>query len=516
MRRSWPFALLVTLAPLLSDVGCSLSNVKHDDCPSDDACAITFGPGSTCSGGYCTSPASCTSGHDCRIAAGGGACVNGFCVGTLPSNPACTTMYNEPSNLASMRLDGPNPPLIIGGIFSLAASHDQALTDPIRLAVNEISTQGGGLNNGQQMAIVFCDNGGPGDTATGDARAALNVAAFDYLAGTLGVPYIVGPLTSQDSLSLISELNKTQYPTVIISPSATSPELTTTAASLDNTRMFWRTCPSDTLQGQVLAQNLIGPITTIHSVAVIYIQDPYGAGLENAFQTAYAGTVNPVQYSAAMMTAGELSTVATAANATNSDAVLVIAEEGSVAVSILEALAGTPIAAKPFFFTDGSMDANLVSTSNPAAVKAIVQAAQGTAPADPDSTNSTYKAFNADLLSQYGITGDSQSFLAQAYDATYVGAFGVVWASRNGSNYTGVDVAQGMARLHTGSDVVPVGYLDFAAGKGALLMTGGIDITGTSGPLAFNPATGEAPGAIEIWHVAPNLGPYTPTTVIAP
>jgi hypothetical protein len=54
MRRSKP-PLLVSLAGLLNAVlglaACSLRNAKHDDCTSNDECAMAFGPGSTCTQG---------------------------------------------------------------------------------------------------------------------------------------------------------------------------------------------------------------------------------------------------------------------------------------------------------------------------------------------------------------------------------------------------------------------------------------------------------------------------------
>jgi ABC-type branched-subunit amino acid transport system substrate-binding protein len=506
----------LTLA-LLAASGCSLRNVKHDDCTGDDECAMTFGPGSKCSAGYCTAGATCKTGHDCRRAAGGGACVNGACVSTFPTDPACT-MFTEPPDLLTKRADGSNAPVVIGGIFSLAAPHDQALTDPIRLAVREINMNGG-LNNGQMMGVVFCDNGGPGDMATGTTRQGLDTHAFDYLAGTLGVPYLVGPLTSADSLVLIGELTKQAYPTVIISPSATSPTLSTAPASLNGTRMFWRTCPNDVLQGQVLAANVIGAaVPAIKTVTAVYINDAYGAGLSMAFQQSFSmnGTVNLVPYEATTpMDPTALATLATTADSMGGDAVLLIAEEGSVAISIIGAMIGKPIATKPFFFTDGSMDSDLLSTTSPAAVQAIVKAATGTAPADPDLTNPTYKAFDVDLMSQFGISGNSQSFLAQAYDATYVGAYGVVWASQSGSNYDGVDVAKGMAHLESGL-LTPIGLLDWPSGKGNLMSQGSIDVDGTSGPLQFDPTTGEAPGAIQIWGVKPDLSGYTTIMVVPP
>jgi ABC-type branched-subunit amino acid transport system substrate-binding protein len=215
------------------------------------------------------------------------------------------------------------------------------------------------------------------------------------------------------------------------------------------------------------------------------------------------------------MSPSALATLAATASAMDGDAVLLIAEEGSVAVSIMSAMLGMPIASKPFFFTDGSMDADLIATSSPAGVQAIVQKATGTAPANPSSTNPTYQAFNADLMSQFGISGTSASFLAQAYDATYVGAYGVVWASQHGSDYTGIDVAKGMAHLETGT-LTPLDLSSWPSGRSALVSMGEIQIEGTSGPLQFNPATGEAPGAILIWDVLPSLSGYGQVMVVQP
>jgi branched-chain amino acid transport system substrate-binding protein len=523
MRRPILLALLATLGAPLD--GCSLRDVKHNDCTSDDQCAIAFGPGSTCSSGFCTDAATCTTGHDCRRAAGGGACVNGACVSTFPTDPACTNMYNEPPDILMQRADGPMAPLVIGAIFSLGGVHDQALTSPIRLAVREIN-KNGGLNGGQQIGVVFCDNGGPGDTAMGDARNALDVHALDYLAGTLGVPYIVGPLTSADSLVLLSELIKESYPTVIISPSATSPALTMAPDRLhpgDPTTLFWRTCPSDTLQGEVLAKNVIGMATpAITKVAVVYVNDAYGLGLATVFQSSFqmsvGGTTTLVPYDpSALGDPTMLAKLAMDADtaATASNAVLLIAEQGTVAVSIIEAMgaANTAVETMPFYFTDGSQDAALLDPKNPAWVQTLVKKAMGTAPASPSGQN--YDIFNTNLMAEFGISGTSTSFLAQAYDATYVGAYGVIWASRNGTNYDGLDVAQGMAHLEAGT-LIPVGPLNWPAGKGDLVMQGQIDIDGTSGPLQFDPNTGDAPASILVWGVAPDLSGYTTVKVVQP
>src|SRR3954463_13143173 len=142
MRRPWLLPLLAAVVLGVPLDGCSLRDVKHDNCTGDDQCANAFGAGSTCSGGFCTEPAGCTTGHDCRKSAGGGACVNGACVGTFPTDPACNGQYNEPPDLLTQRADGSNAPVVIGAIFSLEGKHEQALANPNRLAVPEINKIG--------------------------------------------------------------------------------------------------------------------------------------------------------------------------------------------------------------------------------------------------------------------------------------------------------------------------------------------------------------------------------------
>jgi branched-chain amino acid transport system substrate-binding protein len=510
MRRPWLLAPLASLALGVPLDGCSLKDVKYDNCASSDECAAAFGPGSACSGGFCSPAASCATGADCRKAAGGGACVKGACVGTLPTDPAIDDTYTEPPGVLSQQPYGPNAPLIIGGIFSLAGAHDQALTAPIRLAVREINANGG-LNNKQQLGVIFCDNGGPMDSAKGDERAALNVHCLDYLAGTLGVPYIVGPLTSADSLTLIGELTGKSYPTVLISPSATSPALTSADATIPGhmQRMFWRTCPNDALQAQVLAKDVIGSVMpVITSVSVVFIQDTYGTNFEQAFAANFSpmgstNTTNLAPY--ADTTPSSLSTVVDMVTAQNSGAVVVIAEQGAVAVQIVTALAAVPaIAGKPFFFTDGSKDTSLIAPTLPANVAAIIAAAQGTAPASNDPAEAmSYSLFLADLQSDFKLnsTQTKVSFLAQAYDATYVGAYGVVYASKSGNGYDGFDVATGLGLLASGT-AIEIGPAQWPNGKGGLVNTpGSIDIAGLSGPLQLDSTTGEAPGPIEVWNV---------------
>ena len=80
---------------------------------------------------------------------------------------------------------------------------------------------------------------------------------------------------------------------VMISPSATSPALTT----IEDNGLFFRTAPSDARQGEILANVILekGP----RSVAVTYTNNDYGKGFADAFSAAYEAKGGTVTISAA-------------------------------------------------------------------------------------------------------------------------------------------------------------------------------------------------------------------------
>jgi len=80
---------------------------------------------------------------------------------------------------------------------------------------------------------------------------------------------------------------------VMISPSATSPALTT----IEDNGFFFRTAPSDARQGQVLADLLND--REISSVAVTYTNNDYGKGLADSFEAAFTDSGGKVEISAA-------------------------------------------------------------------------------------------------------------------------------------------------------------------------------------------------------------------------
>jgi branched-chain amino acid transport system substrate-binding protein len=83
-------------------------------------------------------------------------------------------------------------------------------------------------------------------------------------------------------------------------------------------------------------------------------------------------------------------------------------------------------------------------------------------------------------------------------------AYGI---AANGSNpITGVNIAKGLTKLVGGTEKIDVGPARLGAGVAALSGGGSVDLNGTSGPLDFDPSTGEARSDIAVWclRVDPN------------
>lgn len=498
----WPVAAGSLAAVLLS--GCSLGNINPDECESHQACEATFGLGSECEdSGYCSDAFECPSSVQCRSRFGyGTTCEDSVCV-VAPLEPRCT--LSQPPELLGQLPGRITDRILIGGLFALDTIKHAVRADATRLAVQQINQNAAGIR-GVPLGLLICNNDSDGDTANNTQEVQ---ELTQYLAGTLGVPVILGPTASSASLTATNTVIQSGLATALISPSATSPQLTDMVDRLspgDPYGMFWRTCPSDALQGSVLARVIAGGIDGVTvppgltRVAVLHQNDAYGTGLQQVFRDAFvAGEVSAFSFEV------DLSNVATAVgNAAGwaPNAVLLISSDAERTVQVLDAaMAAGGAMQVPYFLTDGSKDGSvLLSSSNSALVQQIVRAVIGTAPASP--TGGAYDSFR-DALAGTPFQRDASqySFVAHSYDAAFVGAYGIAFGSNLSPEFDGRFVADGMSRLAFG-DSVTIGPNDFQTAVSVLSTADGqIDILGTSGTLNFDSATGEAPGDVEIWAV---------------
>ncbi|MEK9736477.1 MAG: ABC transporter substrate-binding protein, partial [Candidatus Nanopelagicales bacterium] len=134
----------------------------------------------------------------------------------------------------------------------------------VDLAVMDIDAAGGVL--GQPVVNEYGDSG---DTKTDLASQTVD----SHL--SKGVKVIIGAASSGVSLTVIDKI--TSNGVLQISPANTAPTLT----EYPDNGLYFRTAPSDVLQGAVIAGIASGLGLT--SGATIAREDPYGVGLQDAF-----------------------------------------------------------------------------------------------------------------------------------------------------------------------------------------------------------------------------------------
>ena len=137
------------------------------------------------------------------------------------------------------------------------------------LAIKEVNDSGALLNGSTVTAVRA-------DTTCIDAAAA--VAAAERLITSDGVSAIVGGDCSGVTTAALQNV-AVPNGTVMISPSATSPALSTT----EDNGLFFRTAPSDARQGQIVTDILMEK--GVGEIAITYTNNDYGKGLADSIET---------------------------------------------------------------------------------------------------------------------------------------------------------------------------------------------------------------------------------------
>ncbi|MEM0909313.1 MAG: ABC transporter substrate-binding protein, partial [Pseudomonadota bacterium] len=158
----------------------------------------------------------------------------------------------------------------------------ESLAPPIasgaELAISEVS-ESGALLDGVKITPVR------GDSTCIDAAAA--TAAGERLITADGIQAMVGAMCSGATTAVLQNVALPNG-TVMISPSATSPALST----VEDNGQFFRTAPSDARQGEILA-DMINE-RGISEIALTYTNNDYGKGLGDSISAAFeklGGTV---------------------------------------------------------------------------------------------------------------------------------------------------------------------------------------------------------------------------------
>ena len=176
-----------------------------------------------------------------------------------------TALLAAPASAEDMKIG------ILFGFTGPIESLTPPMADGAELAMKE-ATDSGLLLGGATVTSVR------GDSTCTDASAAS--AAAERLVTVDKIVALVGADCSGVTTAVLNNVAVANN-LLMISPSATSPAL---SADTDK-GLFFRTAPSDSRQGELLAKVLID--RGIKSVAVTYTNNDYGKGFADAFDAAY-------------------------------------------------------------------------------------------------------------------------------------------------------------------------------------------------------------------------------------
>ena len=357
---------------------------------------------------------------------------------------------------------------VILGFTGPIESLTPAMASSAELALKEVSDSGAFLG-GKTLVPVR------GDSTCIDAAAA--TAAAERLVTAEDVAAIFGADCSGVTIAIT---NNVAVPNgvVIISPSATSPALTT----IEDNGLFFRTAPSDARQGQVIAEVLIE--RGIDNVAVTYTNNDYGKGLDGSFGEAFAALGGTVAISASHEDGkGDYSAEVGALGASGAEHLLVFGYVDQGGKGIIQTSVDTG-AFENFVVADGMIGDSLI--------EAIGDALTGTIGTAPGSDSAGAQMF-LDHAAANGVDGDGP-FRGESYDAAALIALSMQAA---GSADRGAAAAKVLEVANAPGEPILPGEL--AKGLQILADGGDIDYVGASAVELTD--VGEAAGSYAIMEV---------------
>ena len=374
---------------------------------------------------------------------------------------AAVTTTQAPATTAPPTGDAPDDmgegELVIGTL--LPVTGDLAFLGPpevagARLAVADINAAGGVFG-----ADVVLHEGDSGDTNQDIANPEVDrLLALD-------VDAIIGAASSAVSKLVIDKITGNNV--IHFSPANTSPDFTT----YDDNGLYFRTAPSDLLQGKVLADLVASEGNEI--AGVIYRQESYGQGLADSFKENFeslGGTVDPfIAYAPGTDNFdAEVDQLAGA----SPDAVVVIGfqESATILVTMHERGIG-PTSATNVYGVDGNIGGIGAELSDPS----IIAGMRGTEPsvdltAITDFTTRLDGAYEGGLQEVY-------AYGAETYDAIVIVALAAVVANSDNP----VDIGAAINDVTRGGTKCT----SFADCKDIIESGGDPDYDGVGGPYEF-------------------------------
>ena len=319
----------------------------------------------------------------------------------------------------------------------------------VNLGIKEINDAGGVL--GKPVEVIHRDSG--------DTKTDIATQSTTALLGS-GVSAIIGAASSGVSKTVINQI--TGAGVIQFSPANTSPDFT----AWDDKGLYWRTAPSDVLQGKVLGNYMA--TCGAQTVGMIVLNDAYGTGLAKNVKSAFEAAGGKV-VAEELFNEGDsqFSSQVDKVIAAKPDAIALITFDQ--AKSIVPLMTGKGVKPTQLFMVDGNM-----SDYSKDFTAGTLKGAQGTIPGTFAKDDFKKKLLAIDpALKDYSYAGES-------YDAVNL----IALAAEEAKSTKGVDIAKHL------KDVSEVGEKcnDFASCVTLLRNGKDIDYDGQSGPVTFSDA----------------------------
>ena len=317
----------------------------------------------------------------------------------------------------------------------------------VNLGIKEVNAAGGVL--GKPVQVVHRDSG--------DTKTDIATQSTTALLGQ-GVSAIIGAASSGVSKTVINQI--TGAGVVQFSPANTSPDFTT----WEDKNLYWRTAPSDVLQGKVLGNYMA--TCGAQTLGMIVLNDAYGTGLQKNIKEAFEAAGGQV-VAEELFNEGDsqFSSQVDKVIAAKPDAIALITFDQ--AKSIVPLMTGKGIKPTQLFMVDGN-----TSDYSKDFKAGTLKGAQGTIPG-----TFAKEDFKKQLLAIDPALKD-YSYAGESYDAVNL----IALAAEAAKSTKGTEIAKQLKAVSEGGDKCN----NFASCVTLLRNGKDIDYDGQSGPVTFS------------------------------
>jgi ABC-type branched-subunit amino acid transport system substrate-binding protein len=400
--------------------------------------------------------------------------------------------------------------ILIGSLFSTKGP--QAATNIPRqqaaaLAVEQINDVGGvpageTSADARPLVLVSCDE------TTNLVRAA------EHLVKDLGVPAIVGPNTSQDTLEVSAKVTVPNG-TVVITPTAVASSIT----SLSDDDLTWLMVPSDVQRAPLMISQINSLETQLKEerqkdsikLGIVFRDDALGVGTRtslNGLTLNGKGLTDPlnlgnnVEIDGYVATAADQQAIVEKYLAFAPDIVVLAGTAEAVSKVMVPLEAQWQGEVRPtYMLIDSTKVPELITavTNNQDLRKRVRGTGITPGPSGKDTPAEAYEGFKIDYDVRYQGSTSTISGMGPSHDAAY--AIGLALAATKDEPVSGASVAAGLRKLASGPTKLTTLGTNLLAAFQKLSAGEGITAVGSFGVLDWDSNGAVKGGVLEMWCI---------------